>query len=109
VRNQPAVDPQRGTRRGRLPKPVVRALAYLGGAMSFAVPSAILGHAPWPATPAGSQASQRPVIELHKVIRRIVIDPPSAPAVTSAPQVRYVYVGGGGGGSPASTHCSTCP
>jgi hypothetical protein len=54
------------------------------------------------------------VIEVHRTIRRIIVEAPSAPASTGggAPQVRYVYVGGGGGGggsAPAATKCSTCP
>ena len=105
-----ASTPDRPARRRRLSKRVVRTWAYAGGAVSFVVPWAVLAHAPRPAAADPQTAApSRPVIEVHKTIRRIVIDPPSAPASSGTPQVRYVQSGGGGGGAPVSTHCSTCP
>jgi hypothetical protein len=107
------VAPHRPARRTRLPRRVVRSWAYVGGAVSFVIPWAMLNQAPRPATAESTtgSASGRPVIEVHRTIRRIVIDAPSAPVSSGKPQVRYVYVGGGGGGggASASTHCSTCP
>jgi hypothetical protein len=87
--------------------------AYVGSALSFTVPWAALTAAPRPHTTTGAQHPQ--VIEVHKITRRIIVqdrpDAPSGPAAGGAPQVRYVYVGGGSGasgGGVVHTRCSTC-
>jgi hypothetical protein len=100
-----------GARRPRLSKRILRRWAYVGGAVSFAVPWFVLSAVPKPPASAGAAQQQPQVIEVHKILRRIVVaDPPNAPARTSAQQVRYVSIGGsgGGGGSVVHTKCSTC-
>jgi hypothetical protein len=101
-------------RRPRVSKRVLRSWAVVGSAVSFTVPLAALQAAPRPQTP--TQASQRRVIEVHKITKRIIIhDPPDVPSGGGGggggvPQVRYVYTGGGGGGGGGGVHtsCSTC-
>ena len=103
-----------GGARPRRSKRALRRWAYLGGALSFTVPWAVLTAAPKPHATPGPRQQQ--VIEVRKITRRIIVqdppDAPSAPAGGGAPQVRYVYVGGGsggsGGGGGVHTRCSTC-
>jgi hypothetical protein len=99
----------------RPPKRTLRRWAWGGGVATFVLPLAALGAVPKP--PAAAEPQPAEVIEIHKVIRRIIIhDPPNAPLPASAPSVRVVYVGGrgggsaggGGGGAPVHTRCSTC-
>ena len=101
-----------GRTRPRRSKRALRWWAYVGSALSFTVPWAVLTAAPQPHAN-GERSPQ--VIEIHKITRRIIVqdrpDAPSGPA-GGAPQVRYVYVGGGsnggGGGGAVHTRCSTC-
>jgi hypothetical protein len=99
--------------RPRRSKRALRWWAYLGSALSFAVPWAALTAAP--RSHATTEPVQRQVIEVRKITRRIIVqerpEAPSAPVIAGAPQVRYVYTGGGssgGGGGAVHTRCSTC-
>jgi hypothetical protein len=85
------------TRRRRLSRGALRAIAWLAGGAAFAAPFASLTLSPKPAT-AQAEGQPRRVIIIKKITRRVVVQ-----AAPQAPQVRYVYVGGGssGGGSSA--------
>ena len=85
----------------------LRAAAWTAAGVSLVAPSVALAVAPRPA-PASAYQAHRQVIVLHRTIRKIVY--PAASAPTTAPPVRYVYVGGGSvsSGSTATTRCSGC-
>jgi len=91
----------------RASKGRLRAAAWTAASVSLAAPSVALAVAPRPA-PASAYQAHRQVIVLHRTVRKIVY--PAASAPTTAPPVRYVYVGGGSvsGGSTATTRCSGC-
>jgi hypothetical protein len=95
----------------RASKRTLRAVAWTTAGVSLAAPGVALAVAPKPA-PASAQTGHRHVIVVHRTIRKIVYAPVSGPASTSAPSVRYVYVGDGtvsaGGGSATTTRCSGC-
>ena len=103
--------------RKRVSKARLRATAWVAAGASVAAPLVALEASPKPAV--ADRQAPRPVVVVHRTIRRVVIDPPSAPrpvAGTGSPQVRIVYVGGrtvtasGGssGGSAGTTRCSGC-
>jgi hypothetical protein len=101
-------------RKRRASRARLRATAWVAAGVSLASPWVALKLAPKPASAAGNRRPRQVVI-VHRTVRRIVIDP-AAPASASvsggAPQVRYVYVGGGtvssGGGSAGTSRCSGC-
>ena len=109
--NRAGTGPSSRERKARASKASLRPAAWAAAGVALAAPWVALKAEPRP-VPTGSGA-QRPVIIVHRTVRRIVIDPgaPAVPAV-SAPKVRYVYVGGGtvttGGGSTGTTRCSGC-
>ncbi len=98
-------------RKARASRGSLRTAAWAAAGVALAAPWVALKAEPRP-VPTGS-GTQRPVIIVHRTIRRIIVDPaaPAVPAM-SAPKVRYVYVGGGtvttGGGSTGTTRCSGC-
>ena len=108
-------DPARPRRR-RASKGRLRATAWVAAGVSVAAPLAALEIAPRPVD--ATVQTPRRVVIVHRTIRRVVIDPPAAPAAApaGAPQVHIVYVGGGtvtaggssGGGSAGTTRCSGC-
>jgi hypothetical protein len=96
--------------------------AWFAAGASVTAPFVALAGSPFPLQ-ASSRVPARQVILVRRTIRRVVVteSAPAAgpvaagPATTStgsAPQVRYVYVGGGtvsgGGSSAATTRCSGC-
>jgi hypothetical protein len=89
--------------RRRMPKRVLRILAWAAGLASFATPFAAIAVAPKPAV---SAPPPRQVI-IRKIIRNVYTTVPAANSAgggSSAPQVKYVYVGGGSApAAPAST------
>lgn len=103
-------------RKRRASRARLRATAWVAAGVSLASPWVALKMVPRPAT-AAVHGRHRQVVIIHRTLRRIVIDPAapaSAPVSVGAPQVRYVYVGGGtvssggGGGSAGTTRCSGC-
>jgi hypothetical protein len=90
-----------GGRRSRLSKRVLRAWAWLAGAVALAMPLGALAAHP----KITSHAAPRPVV-VQKLVRRvIVLSPKKQPS-----QPRVVYVGGGsttGGAAPASPPTTT--
>lgn len=70
--------------RRRLPRPVVRAWAWLAAAVSFLVPAAAIGAQP-EVNPVPAAAA-RPVV-VRRIIRRVVHEAAAAPV-----PVRTVYV-----------------
>jgi hypothetical protein len=94
----------------RASKRSLRTVAWTAAGVSLAAPSVALAIAPKPA-PASADAGHRQVIVVHRTVRKIVYSPVSGPQTSSAPSVRYVYVGGGpvsSGGSTTTTRCSGC-
>ena len=88
------------TRRRRLSRGALRAIAWVAGGAAFAAPFAALTVSPKPATAdPGSGRDARRVIVVRKITRRVVVQQPAEPA-----GVRYVYVGGG---SPSSSSSSS--
>jgi hypothetical protein len=77
----------------RASKRLLRAWAWLAGALAFLAPAAVLGAAPRPPE-TGADAGQRPTLVIRRVTRRIVITRPSAPA-----PVRYISGGSASSGS----------
>ena len=91
----------RPTRRPRLSRRALRALAWVAGGLAFASPFAALTVSPKPAA-AESTKEPRQVILVRRITRRIVVHP--AP---EKPPVRYVYVGNGGTSSSTGASSSS--
>ncbi len=79
---------ERAAKPKRLSRRVLRAWAWIAGALAFFSPWAILGISPRPATSASAQQPQRIVI-VKKITRRIIIKDSPKPQ-----PVQYVYSGG---------------
>jgi hypothetical protein len=91
--------------RTRASKRRLRAMAWLAAGIGFASPAAAIALVPKP--PEGSAPVQRPIVIVHRKIRRIVITP-RAPT-TPPPRVTYVPAGGASGtSSTGTTRCSGC-
>jgi hypothetical protein len=97
------------SRRARLSKGRVRAVAWVTGGATLVTGIGILGTAPKPASSIAApepQAKQRPVVIVKKVLRRVIItDPPAAAApITILPgsSTSTSSTGSTGGGGPAS-------
>jgi hypothetical protein len=92
-------------KRRRLSKRVLRAWAWLAGALAFFSPWAVLGLSPKPPPSAMAQPA-RPVIIIRRITRRVIIREAPKPQ-----PVRYVTVGGGSGYSapPVTTSGGTAP
>jgi hypothetical protein len=82
------------TRRKRLSKGRIRAIAWVTGVTTFFTGWGVLGMAPKPAASAdGAKAKPtRPALVVHRILRRVVIVDPA-----SGVPVRYVDVPGSGG------------
>ncbi len=85
------------TRRRRLSRRALRALAWAAGGLAFASPFAALTISP---RPAAAEVTERPrrVIVVRKITRRVIVH-----AAPETPAVRYVYVDGGSSGSTGSS------
>ena len=89
--------------RRRMPKRALRIFAWAAGLASFATPFAAIAASPKPtvATPPPRQ------VIIRRIIRNVYTTTPVAASASSgggAPQVRYVYVGGGSApAAPAQT------
>lgn len=93
------------TPRTRASKRRLRAMAWLAAGIGFASPAAAIALVPKPSE--GSAPVQRPIVIVHRTIRRIVITP-RAPT-TLPPRVTYVSAGGASGStSTGTTRCSGC-
>jgi hypothetical protein len=90
------------SKRRRLSRGALRALAWVAGGATFASSFASLTVSPRPATADPAQKPRR-VIILKKITRRVIV------RETPEQGVRYVYVGGGssGGSSSGSSGGST--
>lgn len=89
--------------RKRASKPVLRMLAWAGGALSFLSPWAVLSATPRPLAAAPPQPQ---VIVVKRTIKRIVWH--TTPA-SGQPRVRYVYVSGAGGSAPVAATSGSHP
>ena len=90
----------------RLSRGVVRLWAWVAGALAFFSPWVALGLNPKPAALATGEEGRpriphRPVIIVHKITRRIVVQDPPADQ-----PVQYVYSGGGSTSSSTSSSSS---
>jgi hypothetical protein len=86
----------------RLSKRLLRAWAWIAGALAFFTPWAVLGMSPKPAAGAAAPAAGRRVILIRRITRRVIIQdaPKSQP-------IRYVYSGGTSGSTAAAPVTST--
>ncbi len=84
-------------RRRRWSKRTLRGVAWLAGGAAFAAPFASLTVSPKPAA-ADARRDPGRVVVVRKIVRRVIVQP--AP---SSPDVRYVYVDGGGSSSSNGT------
>ncbi len=115
-RPEPAHPPRR--RKARASKGSLRAFAWVGASASFLASWVAIGLTPKPVS--ATSATPRPhrkVIQVHRIIRRIVVTHDAPQAAPSAPQVHVIYVGGGSSGgstgsssgvSSGTTRCSGC-
>jgi uncharacterized membrane protein YgcG len=105
---KPRPEPANGVRprKERLPRAWVRVTAWIAGAAAFLVPWLAIGLQPKAAVSASGAKTkhrQRPVVIVHKVLRRVVVqDPPQG-------GVQYVYSGGGSTGSTSSYSGGSAP
>jgi hypothetical protein len=91
--------------RRRASKRELRAWAWIAGGLAFAVPWAALGAAPKPPSVQASAAdSQRPVVIVRKITRRVIVSHPSVPA-----PVRYVTAPSSSNGSGSGTSAAPPP
>lgn len=96
------------TRPRRVSRAVVRAWAWIMGALSFLTPWALLGLSPMPAQAAPSApgaVAARPVVVV--VTKRVVVSRAASSSVTSSGPVHYTYAPSTG--SAAATTCGTHP
>jgi hypothetical protein len=92
----------------RVSRTVVRAWAWVMGALSFLTPWALLGFSPVPAQAA--PAAPRPVAGRPVVVvvtKRVVVSRAASSSVTSSGPVHYTYAPSTG--SAAATTCGTHP
>jgi hypothetical protein len=75
--------PSPGRRRKRASRGALRAWAWVAGGASFLLPTAILSVAPRPAASAvpATASPEAPVVIIHHVVRRVVVQ--SAPRVVT--------------------------
>jgi hypothetical protein len=77
-------------RRTRLSKRALRLWAWVAGGLAFLSPWAALALSPKPAAQAAQAPSERPVIIVRRITRRVIVRDAPRP---SAPQIRYVSSG----------------
>jgi hypothetical protein len=93
---------ERPARRARLSKRALRTLAWVSGGVAFLSPWAVLGLSPRPAAQAAPTQTERPVVIVKKITRRIVVQDTATPA-----PVRYVVSSSGGGSTSSAPVTST--
>lgn len=81
----------------RLSKRLLRAWAWIAGALAFFTPWAVLGMSPKPAADAAAPAAGGRVIVIRRITRRVIIQ--DAP---KAQPIRYVYASGSSGSSASA-------
>jgi len=90
--------------RRRASKRALRTWAWITGGLAFLAPVAALGASPKPPADVAQGTTERPVVVIRKITKRIVVheQPADAP-------VRYVYAPSSGSSAPGSTTAVAAP
>jgi len=99
-------------RRTRWSKDAIRALAWIASGVTFLASGTVLAETPTPVAARGTEAPPAPPTIIHRIERRIIVDPPTvvvgpgsgtSDATSTAPS----GTGGASGGQPAPPPVTT--